>query len=102
ITDFGTNVVRVTLTPELMNDSGPVNAAPQVITGLWLNLGASGIGPAAVSVTQDASATYNPLVSSSYTSTASQANGEAFDTTGANFNLMVKFDNSTPSQDITY
>src|SRR5271165_3688499 len=66
ITDFGTNEVRVTLTPELMNDSDPVNAAPQVITGLWLNLGASGIGPAAVSVTQDASATYNPLVSSSY------------------------------------
>jgi hypothetical protein len=98
ITDIGTNEVRVTLTPDLLSNS----AGPQTITGLWLNLGAAGVGPAAVTVAQDPSATYDPFVSDSYTSTANQTNGETFDTTGANFNLMVKFDNGSASKDITY
>jgi hypothetical protein len=99
ITDTGiANQVKVTLTPNMASDPG----GPQTITGLWLNLGPSGIGPAAVSIAQDASATYNPFVSFTYQPVASQANGNAFDSTGANFNLMVKFDNSVAANDITY
>lgn len=85
ITDIASNEVQVTLTPNFAAGS------LQTITGLWLNApGFTGLTVTPVNPTP------NPFVSSAYTATQTTVPSGTTGTVAGQYDLYVKFSNSTP------